>query len=116
MSTGRDAWRLAVGTLTAFRVQPPAVVDRAVAGRAMLLAPLATLPLAAAPLLAHVAVRWIGMPPLLAAALTVAYVPAGCHINLRVARRQQQRSWVGLRCGRRVAADHRGRRECAVAQ
>ncbi len=84
MSTGRDAWRLAVGTLTAFRVQPPAVVDRAVAGRAMLLAPLATLPLAAVPLLAHVAVRWIGMPPLLAAALTVAviaWLSRGLHLD-----------------------------------
>ena len=84
MSTGRDAWRLAVGTLTAFRVQPPAVVDRAVAGRAMLLAPLATLPLAAIPLLAHVAVRWIGMPPLLAAALTVAviaWLSRGLHLD-----------------------------------
>ena len=56
---------------------------------------------------------WFGLSVV---ALAVAYVPAGCHINLRVARRQQQRSWVGLRCGRRVAADHRGRRECAVAQ
>lgn len=84
MSTGRDAWRLAVGTLTTFRVQPPAVVDRAVAGRAMLLAPLATLPLAAVPLLTHAAVRWIGMPPLLAAALTVAvlaWLSRGLHLD-----------------------------------
>ena len=36
---------LAVGTLTALRVPPPRVVDRRVAGLAMLLAPLAVLPL-----------------------------------------------------------------------
>lgn len=42
-----DAWRLAVGTLTALPVGPPGRVDRAVAGRAMLLAPLAVLPLGA---------------------------------------------------------------------
>jgi len=72
VSTGRDGWRLAVGTLTTIPVRPPSVVDRAVAGRAMLLAPLAALPLALIPLLAHTAIRWLGMPPLLAAALTVA--------------------------------------------
>ncbi len=84
MSTGRDAWRLAVGTLTTFRVQAPAVVDRAVAGRAMLLAPLAALPLAMVPLLAHAAVRWMGMPSLLAAALTVAviaWLSRGLHLD-----------------------------------
>jgi adenosylcobinamide-GDP ribazoletransferase len=35
----RDSWRLAAGTLTVLRVAPPRVVDRRVAGRAMLLAP-----------------------------------------------------------------------------
>jgi adenosylcobinamide-GDP ribazoletransferase len=40
-----DSWRLAVGTLTALRGRPPAGVDGAVAGRAMLLAPLAVAPL-----------------------------------------------------------------------
>lgn len=72
MSTGADGWRLAVGTLTAIPVRPPSVVDAAVAGRAMLLAPLATLPLAVIPLVAHLAVRWLDMPSLLAAALAVA--------------------------------------------
>jgi adenosylcobinamide-GDP ribazoletransferase len=43
-----SAWRLAVGTLTVIPVRPPAVVDRTVAGRAMLLAPVAVLPLAVA--------------------------------------------------------------------
>lgn len=42
-----DAWRLAVGTLTALRVRPPARVDRRTARAAMLLAPLAVLPLGA---------------------------------------------------------------------
>lgn len=42
-----SAWRLAVGTLTVIPVRPPSQVDRTVAGRAMLLAPLTVLPLAA---------------------------------------------------------------------
>lgn len=41
-----DAWRLAVGTLTALRIRPPSRVDRRVAARAMVIAPLAVLPLA----------------------------------------------------------------------
>lgn len=41
----RDAWRLAVGTLTVLRVAPPVVVDRRRAGLAMVLAPLAVAPL-----------------------------------------------------------------------
>lgn len=40
-----DAWRLATGTLTAIRVPPPRRIDRATAGRAMLLAPAAVVPL-----------------------------------------------------------------------
>lgn len=43
----RDAWRLAVGTFTALPVDPPSRVDRAVLGRAMLLAPLTCAPAAA---------------------------------------------------------------------
>jgi adenosylcobinamide-GDP ribazoletransferase len=43
-----DAWRLALGTLTAVPVAPPALVDRRRAGMAMVLAPLAALPLAVA--------------------------------------------------------------------
>jgi adenosylcobinamide-GDP ribazoletransferase len=42
----RDAWRLAVGTFTALPVEPPGRVDRAVLGRAMLLAPLTCAPAA----------------------------------------------------------------------
>jgi adenosylcobinamide-GDP ribazoletransferase len=41
----RDAWRLAVGTLTAVPVSAPTTVDARTAGRAMLLAPVAVLPL-----------------------------------------------------------------------
>lgn len=48
MSTLRDGWLLATGTLTAVRVPPPTVVDRRVAGTAMTLAPVAVLPLALA--------------------------------------------------------------------
>jgi adenosylcobinamide-GDP ribazoletransferase len=40
-----DSWRLAIGTLTALRWKHPTAVDREVAGRAMLLAPLAVVPL-----------------------------------------------------------------------
>jgi adenosylcobinamide-GDP ribazoletransferase len=40
-----DAWRLAVGTLTAIPVKAPARVDRDTAGLAMVLAPLAVVPL-----------------------------------------------------------------------
>lgn len=43
----RDAWRLAVGTLTAVPVRAPRRVDRGTAGLAMTLAPFAVLPLAA---------------------------------------------------------------------
>ncbi len=42
----RDAWRLAVGTFTALPVEPPGRVDRAVLGRAMLLAPVTCAPAA----------------------------------------------------------------------
>ena len=41
----RDAWRLAVGTLTAVPVGAPGPVTSTTAGRAMLLAPLAVVPL-----------------------------------------------------------------------
>jgi adenosylcobinamide-GDP ribazoletransferase len=51
-----DAWRLAVGTLTALPVKPPRRVDRDTAGLSMVLAPLAVLPLGA--LVA--AVLWLG--------------------------------------------------------
>lgn len=40
----RDGWRLAFGTLTVIRVDPPQVVDARAAGIAMLLAPVTALP------------------------------------------------------------------------
>lgn len=72
-----DAWRLAVGTLTAIRVKPPAAVTRAVAGTAMLLAPLAVVPLA----LVVALVLWLGreleLAPIAVAMLAVGLLAAG---------------------------------------
>lgn len=67
-----DGWRLSVGTLTALPVRPPRVLDRPASAAGMLLAPVAALPLALVPLAARGLVAAIGMPHLLAAALTVA--------------------------------------------
>lgn len=67
-----DSWRLAVGTLTALRWRPPTVVDREVARRAMLLAPLAVVPLG---LLVGL-VCWAGRE-LELAPLAVAFVAVG---------------------------------------
>jgi adenosylcobinamide-GDP ribazoletransferase len=72
-----DALRLAVGTLTAVPVGPPARVDRSTARGAMLLAPLAVLPLGA--LVA--ALVWLGgaadLPPLAVAFVAVGALAAG---------------------------------------
>lgn len=57
-----DAWRLALGTLTAIPVAPPALVDRRRAGMAMVLAPLAVLPLAVAVTLVAVAGHGLDLP------------------------------------------------------
>ncbi len=70
------AWRLAVGTLTAIPVAAPGTLDRRTAGRAMALAPLATLLLSVTPLLASWAVGH-GAPVLLAATLTLAAITLG---------------------------------------
>lgn len=72
-----NGWRLALGTLTAVPVAAPGRVDREVARAGMLLAPIAVLPLAAFPLGAHGLVRLMGMPPLLAAAVTLAALALG---------------------------------------
>lgn len=60
----RDAWRLAVGTVTALPVRPPGRVDRRTSRGAMLLAPAAALPLGAL----VTALLWLGghtsLPPL----------------------------------------------------
>jgi adenosylcobinamide-GDP ribazoletransferase len=60
----RDAWRLAVGTLSAVPVAPPAAVTRRTTGAAMLLAPVAVLPLALLVALVVAAGGWAGIPPL----------------------------------------------------
>jgi adenosylcobinamide-GDP ribazoletransferase len=72
-----DAWRLAVGTLTALPVGPPTQVTRSTARAAMLLAPLAVLPLGT-----MVAVLlWlggvVGLPPLAVAFVAVGALAAG---------------------------------------
>lgn len=64
MSTLRDAWFLATGTLTAVRVPPPNRVDRSVAGLAMVLAPLAVLPLGAVAALLVLIGDRVDLPPL----------------------------------------------------
>ena len=66
-----DAWRLAVGTLTAVPIRPPARITPRVAGGAMLLAPVAALPLALLIAGGWAALRWLAMPPLLVAALVL---------------------------------------------
>ena len=66
-----DAWRLAVGTLTAVRVAPPAVVDRRRAAGAMMIAPIAALPLGGAVTLAALAGHALDLPPLVVALLAI---------------------------------------------
>ncbi|WP_179665533.1 adenosylcobinamide-GDP ribazoletransferase [Nocardioides panaciterrulae] len=66
-----DAWRLALGTLTAIPVAPPALVDRRRAGMAMVLAPLAVLPLAVAVTLVALAGHGLDVPIPVAALLAL---------------------------------------------
>lgn len=68
---------LSVGTLTALKVPAPTVVDDRVAGRAMLLAPLAVLPLAVAATAVVTVGELASLPALLTAVLTVAAVALG---------------------------------------
>lgn len=72
-----DAWRLAVGTLTALPVRPPREVTPATARGAILLAPLAVLPLGAV----VAALLWlgaaVGLPPLAVAFTAVGALAAG---------------------------------------
>lgn len=72
-----DAWRLAVGTLTAVPVAPPRTVDGRTAGRAMLLAPLAAVPLGALVAAIGLLGRELGLTGLLTAVLAVAALVAG---------------------------------------
>lgn len=72
-----SAWRLAVGTLTVLPVRPPTVLDRRVAGRAMLLAPVAVLPLAVlAAALGRLAAS-TAWPPLLSGLVVVSVLALG---------------------------------------
>lgn len=66
-----DAWRLAVGTLTAVPVRPPSTVDRRRAAAAMVLAPLAALPLGIAVTAVVLAGHWLHLPPLVVALLAI---------------------------------------------
>jgi adenosylcobinamide-GDP ribazoletransferase len=79
-----DGLRLAVGTLTALPVPPPATVDRSRARIAMLLAPaVGLLPGIVAALVAATALR-LGLDPFVAAALTVgtaALLTRGLHLD-----------------------------------
>lgn len=72
-----DAWRLAVGTLTAVPVRPPRLVDHRRAGLAMAIAPLAVLPLGAAAALISFAGREAQLPPLVIALLAIGAVVVG---------------------------------------
>lgn len=66
-----DAWRLALGTLTALPVQPPRLVDRRRARLAIAIAPMAVLPLGAAVALIAFAGREAQLPPLVIALLAI---------------------------------------------
>lgn len=80
----RDAWRLAVGTFTAFRTALPRQVDDHVLGRAMLLAPLTALPAAVVWVALGVLVGAGLLPPLVAsvlAVLTTALVARALHLD-----------------------------------
>lgn len=72
-----DAWRLAVGTLTAIPVSPPKRVDRDTAGLAMVLAPLAVLPLGIAVALVLWGGREIGLHPFVYGLLGVGALALG---------------------------------------
>lgn len=72
-----DAWRLAVGTLTAVPVRPPKTVDRRRAGLAMLLAPLAVLPLSLALALMVALGHWLTLSYAITALLAIAVTVVG---------------------------------------
>ena len=72
-----DAWRLAVGTLTAIPVKAPARVDRDTAGMAMVLAPLAVVPLGVLVGLVLWGGRGLGLNPLITGLLAVGALALG---------------------------------------
>ncbi|VVJ16385.1 Cobalamin synthase (EC [Amycolatopsis camponoti] len=77
MSRWADSARMAVGTLTTVSVPAPRVIDRRVAGGAMVLAPLAALPLAAAAGLVVACGNALGLPKIAVAALALGAVALG---------------------------------------
>ncbi|SEC89593.1 cobalamin-5'-phosphate synthase [Nocardioides exalbidus] len=77
LDLGREAWLLATGTLTAFRVPMPSRVDRSVAGLAMALAPVAALPLGVVAGLVVLVGEWIDLPPLATAYVVVLALALG---------------------------------------
>jgi adenosylcobinamide-GDP ribazoletransferase len=72
-----DAWRLALGTLTAVPVSPPRTVDRRRAGTAMVLAPLATLPLGITVAIVALSGHWLHLPALVTAMLAIGAATLG---------------------------------------
>ena len=79
-----DGLKLSFGTLTGIPVPAPSHIDRAVAGRAMALAPLTQLPLVGVLILWGWVVREVPVPPLVAAASTLVAVTLatrGMHLD-----------------------------------
>ncbi|MGY2703382.1 adenosylcobinamide-GDP ribazoletransferase [Nocardioides sp. HB32] len=72
-----DAWRLAVGTLTALPVKPPRHVDARTSRRAMLLAPLAVVPLGLLVVAVLAAGQALELPRLATGFLAVGALAAG---------------------------------------
>lgn len=72
-----DAWRFAIGTLTAIPVRPPRSGSRAVAGAAMVLAPFAVIPLGLLVGLIGWAGRELGLAPIGTAVAAVAALALG---------------------------------------
>lgn len=71
-AVSRDGLALAVGTLTALPVPGPRTVDRPRAAVAMSVAPVAVVPAGLVIAGSGAALRWLDLPPLVAAALVVA--------------------------------------------
>lgn len=72
-----EAWRLAIGTLTALPVRPVTTVDRVTARGAMLLAPLAAVPLGVLVALVLAAGEALELPPLTVGFAAVGALAAG---------------------------------------
>ena len=78
--TVRDAWRLAVGTLTALPTAPPSAVTSATAAGAVALAPFALLPLGLGVVLVGVVGSALGLPPLVLGFLAVGLLALGTRV------------------------------------